>query len=147
MKNLILELIDRFTGIFTILKGILVAFVLMFLVWLTFPYLTSETEVVKIIKTERINNQKNTDSQYLIYTDKGVYKNVDQWRIWKFNSSDIYGKLEQGKVFKIKSYGFRITFFDIYPNINTIEEVTFVSKAKDKIEDEIYKAVVNKVLN
>lgn len=41
----------------------------------------------------------------------------------KFNSSDIYGTLKEGKKYKIIVVGYRVPFFSWYENILEVEEV------------------------
>ena len=76
-----------------------------------------EEETVVITKTERVSDQ------YLVFTDKGVFTNEDDWRFLKFNSSDFYGKLSQeiGDRVSIQYTGFRIPMFSMYPNIVAIQ--------------------------
>jgi hypothetical protein len=66
------------------------------------------------------NNSCNTD--YLIFTDKGVYKDTDSFWFFKFNSSDVYGELQRGHYYTCKTYGFRVRFTSSYPNILSCKE-------------------------
>ena len=87
---------------------------------------------VTVIKTE-VKRSKNSDSddKYLIYckTDDGetkVFENTDALLIGKFNSSDIYAKIEKDKKYKIKVYGYRFPFLSWYENIISVEEIETV---------------------
>lgn len=60
-------------------------------------------------------------SKYLIFTSEGVYEDTDSLFFFKFNSSDLYNKLEEGKTYNCKTYGFRIPFFSRYPNLVNCE--------------------------
>ncbi len=83
-------------------------------------YQNKEVTTIEIQDKWVKNNSKSSD--YLISTDKGVYKVSDLFFIGKFNSSDIYAQLEKGKTYKITSTGYRIQFLSLYKNINTLEE-------------------------
>lgn len=82
---------------------------------------------VKINKTER-TIQGNASSFYLVFTDKGVFKIKDQLFNLKFNSSDIYGALKQDSVYVIKTTGYRVPAFSMYPNI--VKAIAVDSKFK-----------------
>ena len=86
--------------------------------WGAFPSVTNHSGEYTINKAERVTTDGK--SQYMIYTAELVFKNVDDIRIWKFNSSDIYAKLKDGDVVTIDSYGLRLPFLSIYPNIKAI---------------------------
>lgn len=53
----------------------------------------------------------------LIYTDKGVYRNVDSTFPWKTRSSDLYNQLKTGKKYTCEIAGWRNGFFSKYKNI------------------------------
>lgn len=86
--------------------------------------LTLETKTVKIqdkaIKRECSNN--SCHDTYMIYTDKGVYKDKDNLFFLKFNSSDLYGQLQRGHTYKCRSNGFRVPIFSHYRNMLDCEE-------------------------
>ena len=50
------------------------------------------------------------------------YEVTDLLLRFKFNSTDIYNKLEKNHKYKIEISGFRIPFLSSYPNINKVEE-------------------------
>lgn len=89
--------------------------------YLTTPYWTHETKEVSVINTIVKNTQH--DSKYLVFTDQGVFQNTDTWYYFKFDSSDIQGKVMQGGKFKLSYYGFRVPFFSMYPNITNVQRV------------------------
>jgi len=73
----------------------------------------SETLVLTPTKTERV------DGRYLVYTDKGVFQDTDDYRFFKWNSSDVYAKLNQhlNRPVEVKVTGLRVPFFSWYKNI------------------------------
>jgi hypothetical protein len=79
------------------------------------------TVTAKVEKTERINSGKT--SKYLIFTDKEVLEDTDNWLFLKFNSSDIYGKIKEGKTYKFSVAGLRMPMLSRYRNIKRAEEV------------------------
>jgi len=99
-------------------KNTAIAMATLLLIYFASGYLTKDTTTITISKTERINDK------YLIFTDKGVYANVDDVRFLKFNSSDLYGKLSSliNKPIIVEVVGFRIPFLSIYKNIIKIDQ-------------------------
>jgi hypothetical protein len=66
------------------------------------------------------SNGEGTTSKYLIYTDGEVFENTDSFLFGKFNSSDVYGKLEKGKNYTATVAGWRIPFLSSYRNVISI---------------------------
>lgn len=84
------------------------------------PHLCRET-ITATVKDKEVKRYKGID-KYLIFTDKGVFENTDSWVELKFNSSDLYGKLERGKSYNLRVYGWRIPFLSKYKNITRAKE-------------------------
>ncbi|HAU87640.1 MAG TPA: hypothetical protein DCW90_19755 [Lachnospiraceae bacterium] len=81
---------------------------------------------ITITGKERITNGDRSD--YLIFcqtTDEKtlVLKNSDNLVRGKYNSSDLYGEIEEGKNYRVNVVGYRVQFLDWYENILSIEEV------------------------
>lgn len=57
------------------------------------------------------------DDVYLIYSENTTYEITDSWFYPRFNSSDLYGKIQIGESYKITVGGSRIPFLSWYPNI------------------------------
>ena len=83
--------------------------------WISFPYYSSR--VVEITVTGKEITASNKGGHYLVFTNKETFKNVDSFAYLKYNSSDIQGKLEEGKAYKVKVNGWRIPLFSKYRNI------------------------------
>lgn len=63
-------------------------------------------------------NVKSGDSgKYLVYTDKTTYEIEDSWIFWRWDSSDVYGKIEVGKTYSATLQGYRVPFLSMYQNI------------------------------
>lgn len=91
-------------------------------VWYTLG--TQDTVTFTVEDKERItesNGDGGTTSKYLIFTDKETFENTDTMLHGKFNSSDVYGRLKEGKSYTCKVYGWRIGFFSSYRNIVSCE--------------------------
>jgi hypothetical protein len=72
---------------------------------------------VVITGKERINDGQ--ESRYLVFTENETFQNTDSTLNWKFNSSDIYGKLKEGQTCDMKVMGWRVPFLSWYRNIIT----------------------------
>jgi hypothetical protein len=77
--------------------------------------MTVETVSVTITDKERVTN--GTDSRYLIFTDKEVFENTDSTWFWKFNSSDLYGRIPVNATCELTVAGHRVKFMSWYRNI------------------------------
>jgi hypothetical protein len=69
------------------------------------------------VKNLYVKNSSSGSGTYMVGTDKGVFKNGDDWAQFKFNSSDVQNSLQIGKKYNIKTNGIRIPFFSRYENI------------------------------
>lgn len=77
------------------------------------------------VKDKWIKGTGNSQ-KYLISCGDDVYQITDLLFKGKFNSSDIYAKLEKGKTYQLTTTGYRIGFFSQYENINKIEECNII---------------------
>lgn len=78
------------------------------------------SEEIILVKDKWIKRADDKDL-YMIGTEDEVFKIEDNIFIGKFNSSDIYNKIEIGNKYKIKTTGMRSNFMSWYRNINEIE--------------------------
>ena len=93
--------------------------VLLLVVSLFMVYGTQETVSVTVVKTERVVSGES--SKYLVFTEDETFKNSDTIWYLKFNSSDIYGRLEPGE-YQFDVYGYRIPLLSSYRNIIEVKE-------------------------
>ena len=85
---------------------------------------TISEKTVKNYNVKYSNGSNGIDSKYLVFTTDGeVYEITDTILRWRFNSSNLYGKLQVGKTYKITVNGFRIPLFSEYRNILKATEV------------------------
>jgi hypothetical protein len=103
-----------------IIVGVLVVIVVGFVIAPVQLIFQEEVEF-KVTSKERI--MKNKSSKYLVFTENETFENTDYWLKWKFNSSDIYGKLKEGSSYKATVGGLRWPFFSQYRNIHSITEI------------------------
>lgn len=86
-----------------------------------YSYGTVEEIQVTILDKERICDKQGQNCNYMVFTDKETFNNVDSiWHL-KFRSSDIYGALQEGEKYQIVVQGFRIPFLSQYRNILTYD--------------------------
>lgn len=85
-------------------------------------HLIRDSQEVVVKKTEQ-RCEQGSACRYLVFTDKGVFENVDSHLELKWNSSDLYGELVVGQKFRIDYYGVRFGFFSMYPNIVGLEKL------------------------
>lgn len=65
-------------------------------------------------------------SKLLIFTDKTTYTVSDSIINWRWDSADVYGKLEIGKTYSATLQGWRIPFLSMFPNIIDPKEISRV---------------------
>lgn len=99
-----------------IIIGVLIMF------WVLIYSVTNYTEVTITVKDKVVKNYED-DSLYLIFTDKGTYEVRDSVVNGRFDSSDMYGRLEKGHTYKVTVIGFRVPMLSWYKNILTAEEI------------------------
>jgi hypothetical protein len=83
---------------------------------------TKDTVTITVQDKERVNQGES--SRYLVFTDSEVFENTDTLLFGKFNSSDIYGRMEEGRTYEAEVVGWRIPILSAHRNILTVEEVT-----------------------
>lgn len=79
------------------------------------------SEVVTFTVTDKERITEDDSSKYLIFTDIETFENTDTVFYWKFNSSDIYGKIKEGNTYTAKVVGFRLPAVSMYRNIVEIQ--------------------------
>ncbi len=77
---------------------------------------SKETISITVRDKERVCSSAD-DCDYLIFAEEGVYKNADAVLALKFNSSDLYNKLQPGQTYQVDVWGFRQPLLSMYPNI------------------------------
>ena len=81
----------------------------------------SKDEVTFTVKDkERV--VKNEDSYYLVFTDKGVFKNSDAFWQLKFDSSEVQNQLVRGNTYTCSKNFWRVPLFSMYENLIDCKE-------------------------
>lgn len=109
------------------IQTIIVIVLLILFGWVGIATSTNHHAVVATI-TEKERVVDGDSSKYLIFTktqdgDVLVLQNTDSFINAKFNSSDLYAKLEVGKTYTFDLVGYRVQFFSWYENIVNATEV------------------------
>lgn len=89
------------------------------------PYWThgSREVVVTDVQSKLMDRHGQREDVYLVFTTDGTYRNTDSLYYFKYNSSDIQGKLAQKGRFRIEYYGFRVPVLSTYKNITKAEKI------------------------
>lgn len=83
---------------------------------------TSRRKVVATVhRVERVYYPRRMRSMYLIFTDKGVFRNEDSWAFLRFDSSDVYSIVREGETYELTIYGYRHRWGSEYPNVLRVE--------------------------
>ena len=102
-------------------REIVAVAVIMWVSWKILDLLIAWTSRRKVVATvnhkERVYYPKSLNSMYLVFTDKGVFRNQDSWAYLSFNSSDTYSRIITGSTYKFTIYGYRNRWNSEYPNI------------------------------
>lgn len=90
-------------------------------------YKGSERHVTtKVTDKERVcksDGDGGTDCEYLVFTEAGTFKLTDTVLYGRFNTSDVYGRIQKDKRYDLKVVGWRQGWSSSYPNIIEATEV------------------------
>lgn len=86
-------------------------------------YNSVEEITITVTDKERIVGTVDgkTHSKYLVFCEGETFENQDELVMWKFNSSDVQGKLKKDSTYTVEVIGWRIPFLSTYRNILTIK--------------------------
>ncbi len=76
---------------------------------------------VKVVKLEQVKKQDT--GKYLVFTDGEVFEITDSLMFLRWDSSDLYGRMEAGKTYRVRVAGWRVQPLSWYRNIISAEEV------------------------
>ena len=110
-----------------ILINIIIALVIILILGFTIYCVTIEYqngETIEITVKDKYVKRNGESDLYLVATEEGeTYKIEDLFFKGKFNSTDLYNKLDIGEKYKVEVTGVRIPIFSMYKNLNKIEPV------------------------
>lgn len=72
---------------------------------------------------KRSGDSSSNDKYLVVDTENNTYQITDLTFLGKWNSTDLYNKLDVNKKYKITTSGIRNQFLSMYPNINKIENI------------------------
>lgn len=112
----------EYFGIWAIVIGAIVG--VLILAGIAFASYSHETTVyVKICSKEAVATG-STGHDYRVYTSNGTYVVKDHWIDGtRFNSADVYGRIQTGKDYALTVYGWRVGLFSMFQNIISGHEV------------------------
>ena len=87
----------------------------------------THTETVVICGKDSVQRSgENAGHEYRIYTSGSTYTVKDYFGSegTRFNSADLYGKIQVGKTYIIKSYGYRVSWASSFWNIQSVTPTT-----------------------
>ncbi|GAB4143714.1 MAG: hypothetical protein OHK0017_01430 [Patescibacteria group bacterium] len=84
-----------------------------------YPFFES---LVITVKSKERTCYSRSNCKYLIYTEKEVFENVDDFTLAKYNSADLYNQMDPGKTCFIKVRGQRVEFLSKFRNIVEVVE-------------------------
>jgi len=90
----------------------------------TFEQASPHTEIATICGKESVRS--GDTHEYRVYTSGETYVVKDYMGTQgsRFDSADLYGKIEVGETYRIESFGYRVPFFSSFWNISSITKTT-----------------------
>lgn len=86
-----------------------------------YPLATTFEKTITIKKKYTRNRGRKGDSYFVVDNNNTIYQVNNLLYNLDFNRAEDWNLLEEGKTYKIKSYGFRMGFLDMYPTISSIK--------------------------
>lgn len=107
----------------SVVISVVIMIFIAFMLNILYQYGTINNVNLTVNKSERVCTSIGEDQscKYLIFADAGVFENTDTLLHFKFNSSDIYNQMKEGEAYNVTTYGWRVPFLSMYPNIIKID--------------------------
>ena len=110
------------------IMGLIVLFILAIVVVFGFDgcatsvaQLNTHTEIATVCSKESVQTGSgdNRSHEYRVYTSGSTYVVEDYYGFGgiRLNSADVYGRIESGRTYVIKSYGYRVPLLSSFWNI------------------------------
>lgn len=84
-------------------------------------YTNHQTQTCTVNGKDRTQNSESV-SEMRVYTDCGTFVVEDNF-ISGFNSADLFGRLQPGTLYEIKSGGYRVGVMSMFPTILEVKEL------------------------
>lgn len=119
--------IDNLGKISIAFVAVLIALIVIVPTWITIAYYHGDNanmlrEDCLIEGKESIN--KKDSHEYRVYTDCGNFVVEDEMWAGNFHASDTYRDLKEGKTYDLRTRGWRVPFFSMFPNIYSASEAS-----------------------
>ena len=117
--------IDNLGKISVAFVAVLIALIVIVPTWITVAYYHGDNanmlrESCLIEGKESIN--KSDSHEYRVYTDCGNFVVEDEMWVGNFHASDTYRDLKEGHSYDLRTRGWRVPFFSMFPNIYSATE-------------------------
>ncbi len=104
--------------------ALLIALIVIVPTWIAVAYYHGDNanmlrESCLIEGKESIN--KSDSHEYRVYTDCGNFVVEDEMWAGNFHASDTYRELKEGRSYDLRTRGWRVPFFSMFPNIYSVE--------------------------
>lgn len=104
-------------GIVGLIGLVFIVLILIASIWRPIDKVSNLREETIVVTDKMVKNDV-----YLIYTKEATYEITDSWLYGRFDSSDLYGKIEVGKTYKVTVGGTRVHLLSVYPCIHEVSE-------------------------
>lgn len=82
-----------------------------------------EHQTCTVTDKDRTRGSEGSSDARIYTKDCGTLHVGDSWLEWTFNSADTYGQIERGKTYEVKTRGFRVPFFSMFPNVVEVKQL------------------------
>ena len=82
----------------------------------------TEHENCTVTEKDRVSD-RDGKSDMRVYTTCGTFQIKDSLFIGRWDSADFYASIEEDSTYDLTVRGYRIPFFSVFPNIETVVEV------------------------
>ena len=83
-------------------------------------YFVSSFEKDIVVKEKYIRYRRRSSNYHIVAEDGTIYQIKNVWFKGDFNRADDYVKLEVGKKYHVKGFGYRVPMLDMYQGIYEI---------------------------
>ena len=98
--------------------------VILILSWCTQLIIYHYTKFEKVITIREKYTRYRKGSNYnIVDTEGNIYQVDNLWFKFDYNRANDYAKIEEGKTYKVKGYGYRAGFIDSYKKIYDLKPV------------------------
>ena len=79
------------------------------------------TDKERVMSCTATDNGTSCEAQYLVFTDVTTYTIQDSLIKFRFNSSDVYGRIKPGQTCTAIAYGWRVGWMSWYQNLFDVQ--------------------------